>query len=178
MNIIDGFLEHDKTYLDNVKNNFHQYEFVKTSCVITHRDYSLSNMLIIDTENKHYIIDWDWLKLRPAMMDLQRAITLICSCGKTNPSLDGIRPDRLKTFLNGYWENKNPSLTELEQLVEVQEFISHLYWLEFNLGKILTGDYKVLNVLSNDNNVNLYWIKQNSLKQYKDLLQHLTLCYR
>ncbi|KXK27002.1 MAG: serine/threonine protein kinase [candidate division WS6 bacterium OLB20] len=166
--VIDEFLTRTESWRDSLSERFSAYTFTNTEPVVSHGDVSLVNLL--PTGQGMYLIDWDKLKLRPPMYEVQRTIGLICGTGNVNGNLEEISKERLKPFVEGYFGNKGPSEGQVRQLIEVAEYTSHLDWLRFTLGQLLAGDFRVLELLSDDTEQNFYWLRPDAFSRYREML--------
>ena len=167
--IIYDFLRFNERMIEKISLRDDYYKFQKSNFVLTHGDFSYFN--IIYHNNDLYIVDWDNVKLRPRAFELQRAIGLICGKGYCNANLDEIDEEKARKFIKAY-HNVHPLQKEdLDELVEVIEYTSLFYWLEFTLEQVLKRDYRILEIAPSSIDQAMYW--SHNLKKYRDFLYSL-----
>lgn len=136
--------------------------------VITHGDFSLSNLLLSADDGELYIVDWDDVALRPRAWEVQRALALLCGMGKCNANLDAIDYDRAKLFLLAYFERSPLSTDHFKQMIEVANYNYSVSWLEFTLSKILQHDFRVLELIPANLEDALFW--ESNIENYEKFL--------
>jgi thiamine kinase-like enzyme len=172
LEIVDEYLVRLEPWLAELPSRLTGYGFLQEPYVVTHGDFSLVNLLPAK-DGTLFIVDWDNLQLRPAVFELQRTIGVLCGKGKTNGNIDEPDPEKIKSFFKGYFGDQKLSVKIIDELAEVAEYSSHLYWLEFTLGQSLKGDYRILEILSPIHKVNFAWLNPGALDRYKLLLTRI-----
>lgn len=136
--------------LDEFANFFNQ------PFVPTHGDYSMLNVLVTPKEEL-YVIDWDNMKLRPLVWDLQAGMSLFSCRYKGNAYL--VEPDqaKLETFLKAYLQKNPLTKDQLLLLPEVAKYNFAIYWLSYTLPAVNKYDFRLLDLIPESIDKALYW---------------------
>jgi len=143
--------------------------FAELPQCLTHGDFSLTNLLPSNIDNKLYIIDWENMGIRPRIWELHRALLLICGRGKSNANFDELNFRRAKVFFQEYVDRINLVPDEIENIPFVAEYISSLHWLRFTLDSILRKDFRILTRIPDNVDQGLWW--QKNLETYKQWIK-------
>lgn len=133
--------------------------------VLTHGDYSLSNLLP-ETDERLTIIDWENMGLRPRIWEFHRALLLICGKGYCNANFDEIDFQKAEMFISSYQELSSFDTKELEYLPYVAEYVAFVHWLRFTLESVLKGDTRILDRIPDSTKKGVWWLK--NINTYKN----------
>lgn len=167
----------EKQKLDNIRQfliitqknrNPENFSFLTNVQQPTHGDVSSINILF--TQNKHFFIDWDYFMNRPVIWDLVASMSLFSMSKYMNGFL--VKPDysKMKLFLNKYLEINRLTSNHLRQLPEVVNYNFAVHWLTYTLPPILRGDFRLLDLATEDLDEMLYW--QRHLEEFRQFLNN------
>lgn len=171
INILKKFIEQTSNQREKFLSNFKCLSFPDSHKSLIHGDFSLTNLLFSPKVNKPYIVDWDGIKVGPAVFEIQRTIGLLCGNGICNANLDSINEYKLKIFISNYSKIRKITSYNLEELVAIAEYCFLIYWLKFTLQQIIRGDHRILNLVPENLEDLLFW--ETNIGWYKKLLKSI-----